>query len=112
MAYYCGVGDEITDPIIGACLPVTHGPIRISDEDEGAGTIEEMDARVTAFINSALNLPGTWKKCSFNGNIRVRYPGRPDGDRCYFYSPSRDAYIPPKPEGATGFNEETCNWVS
>jgi hypothetical protein len=52
------------------------------------------------------NLGGTWVKTSYNGNIRYNYAGVG-----YTYDPSRDAFIAPKPDNATGFNEETCRWI-
>jgi hypothetical protein len=29
----------------------------------------------------------------------------------YTYDEGRDAFIPPKPDTATGFDEETCQWI-
>lgn len=29
----------------------------------------------------------------------------------YTYDQTRDLFIPPKPENATGFDEETCQWI-
>jgi hypothetical protein len=52
------------------------------------------------------NLGGTWVKTSYNGNIRYNYAGVG-----FTYDPSRDAFIAPKPDNATGFNEETCRWI-
>jgi hypothetical protein len=52
------------------------------------------------------NLGGTWIKTSYNGNIRKNYAGIG-----YTYDEVRDAFIPPKPDKATGFNEETCQWI-
>ena len=52
------------------------------------------------------NLGGTWIKTSFNGNIRKNYAGIG-----YTYDEVRDAFIPPKPDDATGLNEDTCQWI-
>jgi hypothetical protein len=52
------------------------------------------------------NLGGTWIKTSYNGNIRKNYAGIG-----YTYDEVRDAFIPPKPDDATGFNEDTCQWI-
>ena len=52
------------------------------------------------------NLGGTWIKTSYNGNIRKNYasPG-------YTYDKTRDAFIPPKPNGVGWtLNEATCRW--
>jgi hypothetical protein len=52
------------------------------------------------------NLGGTWIKTSYNGNIRKNYAGIG-----YTYDEVRDAFIPPKPDDATGLNEDTCQWI-
>ena len=46
------------------------------------------------------------KRTSYNGKIRKNYAGIG-----YSYDAERDAFIPPKPEKATGFDEETCQWI-
>jgi hypothetical protein len=52
------------------------------------------------------NLGGTWIKTSYNGNIRKNYAGIG-----YTYDEVRDAFIAPKPDNATGFDEDTCQWI-
>jgi len=52
------------------------------------------------------NFGGTWIKTSYNGNIRKNYAGIG-----YTYDSTRDAFIAPKPENATGFDEDTCRWI-
>jgi hypothetical protein len=52
------------------------------------------------------NLGGTWIKTSYNGNIRKNYAGVG-----YTYDAIRDAFIAPKPSDATGFDEDTCQWI-
>ena len=52
------------------------------------------------------SLGGTWIKTSFNGNIRKNYAGIG-----YTYDEKRDAFIPPRPNNAQGFDEETCRWI-
>ena len=58
--------------------------------------------------------PETWygnfrgQKCvrtSYNGNIRKNYAGIG-----FTYDATRDAFIPPKPEGNFILNEKTCQW--
>jgi len=56
-----------------------------------------------AFMNS---LGGTWVKTSYNGTIRKNYAGIG-----YTYDETRDAFIPPRPNNAQGFDEETCRWI-
>ena len=49
------------------------------------------------------------QKClrtSFNGKIRKNYAGIN-----YSYDPERDAFIPPRPKNAIGFNDELCQWI-
>ena len=52
------------------------------------------------------NLGGTWIKTSYNANIRKNYAGVG-----YTYDEVRDAFIAPKPDNATGFDEDTCQWI-
>ena len=52
------------------------------------------------------NLGGTWIKTSYNATIRKNFAGIG-----YTYDATRDAFIPPKPDTATGFNEDTCQWI-
>lgn len=52
------------------------------------------------------SLGGTWIKTSYNGNIRKNFAGIG-----YRYDEVRDAFIAPEPENATGFDEETCQWI-
>jgi hypothetical protein len=56
-----------------------------------------------SFMNS---LGGTWVKTSYNGTIRKNYAGVG-----YTYDEVRDAFIPPRPDNALGFDEETCRWI-
>jgi len=46
------------------------------------------------------------KRTSYNGNIRKNYAGIG-----YLYDETRDAFIAPQPDNATGFDEETCQWI-
>jgi hypothetical protein len=46
------------------------------------------------------------KRTSYNANIRKNYAGIGD-----IYDATRDAFIAPEPENATGFNEDTCQWI-
>ena len=53
------------------------------------------------------NLGGTWIKTSYNGNIRKNYAGIG-----FTYDAVRDAFIPPEPDNATGFDEDICQWIT
>ena len=46
------------------------------------------------------------KRTSYNGRIRYNYAGIG-----YTYDSNRDAFIAPEPFNATGFDEETCQWI-
>ena len=52
------------------------------------------------------NLGGTWVKTSYNGNIRKNFAGIG-----FTYDELRDAFIAPEPDNATGFDENTCQWI-
>ena len=56
-----------------------------------------------AFMES---LGGTWVKTSYNANIRKNYAGIG-----FTYDAVRDAFIAPEPNNATGFDENTCQWI-
>ncbi len=52
------------------------------------------------------SLGGTWIKTSYNGTICKNFAGIG-----YTYDSVRDAFIAPEPSNATGFDEETCQWI-
>jgi hypothetical protein len=52
------------------------------------------------------NLGGRWVQTSYNNNIRKNFAGIG-----YTYDEIRDAFIAPEPSNATGFDEETCQWI-
>ena len=52
------------------------------------------------------NLGGSWIKTSYNGKIRKNFAGIG-----FTYDVNRDAFIAPKPDNATGFDENTCQWI-
>lgn len=45
-------------------------------------------------------------RTSYNGKIRKNYAGIG-----FSYDEERDAFIPPKPNNAIGFDEEKCLWI-
>ena len=47
-----------------------------------------------------------WIKTSYNGTMRKNF-----ASVGYTYDLVRDAFIAPEPENATGFDEETCQWI-
>jgi len=48
---------------------------------------------------------GTWKKTSYNGNIRKRYAGVG-----YTYNADLDAFVAPKPYASWVLNNTTADW--
>jgi hypothetical protein len=48
----------------------------------------------------------TCKRTSYNSKIRFKYAAIGDT-----YDADRDAFISPKPDNATGFDENTCQWI-
>ena len=46
------------------------------------------------------------KRTSYNGNYRKNYAGVG-----YTYDADRDAFIAPEPDNATGFDDQTCQWI-
>ncbi len=46
------------------------------------------------------------KRTSYNGNFRKNFAGLG-----FTYDAIRDAFIAPEPSNATGFDEETCQWI-
>ena len=52
------------------------------------------------------SLGGTWVQTSYNGTIRKNFAGIG-----YTYDADRDAFIAPKPDNATGFDDTTCQWI-
>ena len=46
------------------------------------------------------------KRTSYNGNHRKNYAGVG-----FTYDAARDAFIAPEPSNATGFDEDTCQWI-
>jgi hypothetical protein len=48
----------------------------------------------------------TVKRTSYNAKIRKNYAAVG-----FTYDEVRDAFIAPKPDNATGFDEDTCRWI-
>lgn len=67
----------------------------------------ELENRGVEYLRDDLALGGTWIQTSYNGKIRKNYAGIG-----FTYDATRDAFIPPKPENAIGFDEETCQWIT
>ena len=64
----------------------------------------ESESKGIAFCESLFG--GKWVQTSYNKNFRYNYAG--EG---YLYDEVKDAFIAPKPDNATGFNDETCTWI-
>jgi hypothetical protein len=88
MAHYAFITDGIVTEVITGI-----------DETE---TIEGLDTE-TWYGNFRGQ---TCKRTSYNGNYRKNYAGVG-----FTYDAVRDAFIAPKPDNATGFDEDTCQWI-
>ena len=60
--------------------------------------------------------PATWVQTSYNTHAGVHINGgtplrKNYAGLGYAYDATRDAFIPPEPDNATGFNEDTCQWI-
>ena len=55
---------------------------------------DENDAAIQEYING-IGLPGTWKRTSYNGNIRGKYAGLGDT-----YDAEKDEFVAPVVEAA------------
>ena len=66
----------------------------------------ESEAKGVEFLESLYG-HARWKQTSYNGTIRKNYAGAG-----FTYDSSRDAFIPPRPEGECELDEETCRWIS
>jgi hypothetical protein len=66
----------------------------------------DLEHRGADFLANDLGLGGTWIQTSYNGKIRKNFAGIG-----YTYDSVRDAFIAPKPDNATGFDDKTCTWI-
>jgi hypothetical protein len=66
----------------------------------------EQEHRGQDFLGNDLGLGGIWVQTSYNATIRKNYAGKG-----MIYDANRDAFIAPKPDNATGFDENTCQWI-
>ena len=64
----------------------------------------ENEAKGIEFCQSLF--AGNWVQTSFNATFRKRFAGIG-----HHYDPTKDAFITPEPDNATGFDEETCQWI-
>jgi hypothetical protein len=79
--------------------------IVVADADEQFDGVFVDESKGVEFCYNLLG--GTWKKTSYNGNIRKNYAGIG-----YTYDASRDAFIPPKPFASWVLVEDTCQWTA
>ena len=78
----------------------------VISNDDAPGDLPDSETAGQAFI-ATLGLDGVWKQTSYNGNFRKNYAGQG-----FTYDATRDAFIPPKPDGNWTLNEATCQWVN
>lgn len=79
--------------------------IVVADKDTSDAEGNEVESIGADFCRNLLG--GTWKKTSYNANMRKNYAGIG-----FTYDSQRDAFIPPKPFPSWILNEETCRWES
>ncbi len=77
--------------------------IVVDNKDTSDANGVEVESIGAEFCRNLLG--GTWKKTSYNANIRKNYAGIG-----YTYDSERDAFIPPKPYASWVLNEDTCRW--
>lgn len=77
--------------------------IVVADKDTSDAEGNEVESIGAEFCRNLLG--GTWKKTSYNANIRKNYAGIG-----FKYDSQRDAYIPPQPFDSWRLNEDTCLW--
>jgi hypothetical protein len=77
--------------------------IVVADRDTQDHTGQEVESIGAEFCRNLLG--GTWKKTSYNGNIRKNYAGVG-----YVYDSVRDAFISPRPFPSWELDEDTCRW--
>jgi hypothetical protein len=67
---------------------------------------QESEAKGIAFCKQLFGEDTIWMQTSYNGNKRKNYAGAG-----FVYDQTRDAFIPPQPEGdGWVFDEASCNW--
>lgn len=77
--------------------------IVVADKDTMDENGNEVEAIGVAFCERLLG--GTWKKTSYNGNIRKNYAGIG-----YTYNADIDAFVGPQAYPSWVLNEETARW--
>ena len=77
--------------------------IVVDNKDTSDADGNEVESIGAEFCRNLLG--GTWKKTSYNANIRKNYAGIG-----FTYDSQRDAFIPPKPFASWNLNEDTCLW--
>jgi hypothetical protein len=80
----------------------------INNDDIGNLSFPESEPAGIAFCKSLFGADTAWKQSSYNSSFRFNSAGIG-----YSYDPSRDAFIPPRPDGEGWFLDEgTCNWIN
>lgn len=80
------------------------------------GIVVEVIVAEPEFFNSFVDSsPGQWIQTSYNTHAGAHLNGgeplrKNFAGIGFSYDPERDAFIPPKPDGAFVLNESTCSW--
>jgi hypothetical protein len=94
MAHFARINDGTVSEVI------------VISNDDAPDPYPESEPLGQTYIADVLKLAGEWRQTSYHSNFRGHYAGIG-----YTYDPDRDAFIPPEPPEAIGFDEETLTWI-
>lgn len=79
----------------------------VNNEDILDGDGQESESVGVSFLQNMFGSDSIWKQCSYNNNMRFRYPSIG-----YSYNETLDAFIAPRPYDSWVLNETTTKWES
>ena len=94
MAHFARINDGTVSEVI------------VISNDDAPDPYPESEPLGQTYIANVLELAGEWRQTSYHSNFRGHYAGIG-----YTYDPNLDAFIPPKPPDAIGFDEDTLTWI-
>jgi hypothetical protein len=78
----------------------------VISNDDAPDPYPESEPLGQTYIADVLKLAGEWRQTSYHSNFRGHYAGIG-----YTYDETRNAFIPPEPPDAIGFDEDTLTWI-
>ena len=97
---------EKPQPPFGADIVVSQEPTYFAEIDEN-GTVLRVLVVDQDYINTGkLGDPKNWVETTIDGSKGKNYAGKG-----YEYDKTKDAFIPPMPADATGFDEVKAKWI-